>query len=644
MGRVYCYVNYVKGVKLSMGSKNKIDVKYVVNNISPLALVGAFFLLAFFVYILHNLPLSSTYEPSFYTGIPSRYFLFLSISFSLFAFSLWLSRNFSGKYKRQVLLLYIMLYIMLLIFVLSSLWIIKYGRFYGIGDPYIHLTEIRSILYEGHVNIDQNFYPSLHIFTAMLVEITNINASVLYMYLYPLVACLFGISILLLGKFVLSDNLDYLLLFTIINPIILDIGSSVVPYLFASLFLPLMFYIFIKGKKEGYKSRLFLLLLIYSLFLVISHLQVAIVYIISVLFMYLVLTFLEKQLRMNRTKNSHDLSPSIVKNVFIIYIIYLGTVLSFWVIHAYYLSRIAVSASIKIFNFLIGNVSIESIEQTRISLRSPIDFILKRIILLSETFLVAIIVVFIIYKTIAHLRSNNRNIITNMYVYLFVLSIYIFVNGFLYVFMMKSISTEFGIHGRFIYLASLVYSVYLTYGIAKFLTLIRKPKSKQIISLLIMLLVVSFFIIGVLVKYPSPSLGYYSKYTTTNVITGTMWGYSHIDLESSKIMGGGDHFESLVIYLYGKDSAYFRAMYGSTNGLLKFLGYNPENYEHRGIHEKYIASGKIEYIYYEPLMEYFLANPKYASSIVTVNKSELNRKGNLIIIYDNLGMTVYKVQ
>lgn len=182
MGRVYCYVNYVKGVKLSMGSKNKIDVKYVVNNISPLALVGAFFLLAFFVYILHNLPLSSTYEPSFYTGIPSRYFLFLSISFSLFAFSLWLSRNFSGKYKRQVLLLYIMLYIMLLIFVLSSLWIIKYGRFYGIGDPYIHLTEIRSILYEGHVNIDQNFYPSLHIFTAMLVEITNINASVLYMY------------------------------------------------------------------------------------------------------------------------------------------------------------------------------------------------------------------------------------------------------------------------------------------------------------------------------------------------------------------------------------------------------------------------------------------------------------------------------
>lgn len=610
--------------------KNKINTNHDVNKIFVLNLIGAFLFLALFVYVLYHIPPSSTYEPSFYTNIPSSYFMFLVVSFSLFAFNCSLDKYLFKKYRIEVWLLYL-----LMIFVLSSLWIIKYGKFYGIGDPYIHLTEINTILCRGYIT-DQNIYPSIHTLVSILVNITSINVSILYMYLYLLVVCLFSVYILLLGKFILSDkyNPNFLFLFTIINPVILDIPGLLVPYLFASLFLPLIFYIFMKAELYGYKSQLSSLLLIYGLFLVMSHIQVAIIYIASILFMHLTFIFLKK-LRTNEAKNDHT---------FTIYVIYLGIVIISWIVYIYYLNKITVSALTYVFNYLVGNDFTESMEQMKISFRSLDDFVLKRIIVLSETFIVIVIIAFIAYKIIKYLKSDNPNIITKRYVYLFTLSVYILVNGFFYVFMMKSISKEFGIYGRFIYLASLVYPIYLTFGITKFLSLIRKSKSKQIAFLLIILFIIGLFTIGVFVKYPDPSLGYYSKYTTNNVLTGIMWGHSNINLKSSKIMGGGDHFESLVIYLYGKANPYFKAMYGSTNGLLKFLGYNPKDYEHRGIHEKYIATGKIEYIYYEPLMKYFLANPKYAPSIVTVNKSELNKKENLIIIYDNQGMTIYKVQ
>jgi len=588
----------------------------------------SFLFLVFFVYKLHHVSLSNTYEPSFYTNIPYSYFIFLIISFSLFVFNCMNIEKYSKMYKITYWLLYL-----LLLFVLSSLWTIKYGRFYGIGDPYIHLIYIKNIISSGHVQIAQNFYPSLHIFVPMLTNTTNISFETLYTYLYPVIVCLFGMYILLLGKSVLSDNFTFLLVFTIVNPVILDTSGTLVPFQFASLSLPLMFYIYMKAEKKGYDPQLLTLLLIYGLFLVISHVQVAITYIIAVLFMHLAFLSLKK-LRISEFKND---------NRFILYLIYLGIILTSWIAYLYYLNKMAVSALSMIVDFLSGNVSIESIEQTKITFRSPVNFILKRIIVLSETFLVIVIIAFIMYKTIKYLRSNNRNIIPRN-VYLCALSTYIVINGFLYVFMMKSISREFGIYGRFIYLASLVYPIYLTFGITEFLFLIKKPKSKQIAFLLIILFTVGLFTTGVLVKYPDPSLGYYSKYTTNNIITGIGWGHSNINLKSSKIMGGGDHFESLIIYLYGKANPYFRAMYGSTNGLLKFLGYNPKDYEHRGIHEKYIATGKIEYIYYEPLMKYFLANPKYAPSIVTVNKSELNKKENLIMIYDNQGMTIYKVQ
>jgi len=523
---------------------------------------------------------------------------------------------------------------LLLLFVLSSLWIIKYGRFPGIGDPYIHLTYIKNIISSGHVQTAQNFYPNLHIFVSILTNITNVSSDTLYTYLYPVIVCLFGMYILLLGKSVLLDNFTFLLVFTIVNPIILDTSDILVPFNFALLFLPLIFYTYIEAENKGYNSQLLTLLLIYGLFLVISHVQVAIIYIIAVLFMHL--TFLSlKKLRISEIKKD---------NRFILYLIYLGTILTSWIVYLYYLNKMAVSAFSMVVNLLSGNVSIESMEQTKITFRSPINFILKRSLLLSETFFVAIIIIFIMYRTVKSLRLNNWNINNKRYTDLSILSMHILINGFLYIFWMKSISREFGVHGRFIYAASLIYSIYLAFGVIEALSSIKKSKSKQIAFLLVVLFVISLFATGVLVKYPRPSLGYYSKYTTNNVIAGITWGYSNIDLENSKIMGGGDHFESLVIYLYGKASPYFRAMYGSTNGLLKFLGYNPEDYEHRGIHEKYIATGKIEYIYYEPLMKYFLANPKYASSIVTVDKSELNKKENLIMIYDNQGMTIYKVQ
>ena len=583
---------------------------------SEILIVSIVLLLCIFVYLLASRT-QTGYETSFYTGLPIWYFLIITLSFTLFTVLLLF---YTAEEKKSLILIVTLLFV----FVIASAWIFKYGKPYGIGDIYIHLFHITKIEEIGYLSRD-NFYPITHILLVTLHSITTIDNYILITWSAPLLFPLFVIFVYLIGKEIFSRKVGWIAaFFVILSPFLMREQGALTPLILSYLFLYMGFLLLIKNLENTRFSSQILLLLFISSIMVFVHLQTAILFSSTVLCFYFMWIFLKICFKI-QTKINWWIMCIIIFTILLFFI---------WIFWVNPYARKLYIGMLK--TFYSSSSSPPSIEQRSVTIRPSEKFLVRRINIIITTILSAII---LLYGLKNFKRNKFKNIPSSLFIviYLAMCTVFYFASTIF-------ISKEFGISGRYVWMASLVYPILMGYALYRIIYHdVKCSNNKKLIirySLIILFLSLLFFV-SIMEMYPRPEQGYYSPYTTNNVFVGMKWGYAHMNHSNSKIMGGGDHFNALALYMFGeKDYSMFR---GSTNGLLKFLGYDPQNYEHRGLHEIYKPDNKTQYIYYEPLMSYFLANPKYAKSIVTVQQTELDTKRNLQKIYDSKDFCVYKL-
>ena len=126
-----------------------------------------------------------------------------------------------------------------------SLWIIRGYTFNGAGDSLSHLGWIRNIINSGHIE-SSNFYPITHIYLAQLSEISNISPIALINYM-PIIFSICNILfVYCLAKAVLPNVEQALLAILVWMAFLSGFWIQLTPYVFASYYLPLAIFIYIK--------------------------------------------------------------------------------------------------------------------------------------------------------------------------------------------------------------------------------------------------------------------------------------------------------------------------------------------------------------------------------------------------------------
>jgi len=218
------------------------------------------------------------YEGSIYWSTPTIYWV-STVAIFIFA-SFCIITNASQKlFHRKIFILFLVI-----AFLLSSIAHIIRG-YYSIGmtvDPATHLGFIHTIIQTGHFNSYDIFYPGLHIFTAEIFEISQIDTRLLLLYVPGLFSLLYLGWIYLLYREV-SGSWDGFNIAFIIGCALL-IGSITIftPNMVGNTFVPIIIYTVVKM----YKNQSFsmsILLIIFCIFIIILYLLSAVAVIIFLL-------------------------------------------------------------------------------------------------------------------------------------------------------------------------------------------------------------------------------------------------------------------------------------------------------------------------------------------------------------------------
>jgi len=587
------------------------------NLLSKLPIIISVLSLCAFVLLVRSKS-PSEYELSFYTNIPAWYFLIITIGFSFFTVYLF----FCEKYKKLLILFLAFLFT----FTIGALWIIKYGRAYGIGDIYIHLYNVKKIYETAHLSAD-NFYPIMHIFLFTVSSLTDIDTYYMIIWTSPLILSSLVIFAYIIGKEIFNKKIGCIAsLLAILSPLIMQPSGGATPWILSLFFLMISLFLFVKILKNT-RLQFQILLVVISSIMVFTHILTSILFFSTLLSFYIIWTLLNKLY----------FKKSVEKNYWLISTaIFIILLISIWIFFINpYARRLFINA-IKTFTLSFSTTA--SVEQTSVTTRSFGQFIVRRVNIVTTTLLAAVTILYGLKNLIKNKKSKFKNIRPYLFIVTFLGICMVF-----YFAITIFLSREFGVSGRFIWIASLLYPVIIGYGVYKSVFHKKVPLKKFAFKkFLIILLVSLFFLTSILEIYPRPDQGYYSPYTTDNDFVGMKWGYTHMNHSNSKIMGGGDQFNALALYMFGREN--YEMFRGSTNGFLEFLGYSPADYRHRGTNEHYIPGHKSQFIYYEPLMAYYLANPKYAKSIVTVQQTELDTREDLQKIYDSKDFSTYNLR
>lgn len=579
----------------------------IINAKFKLLYTASFLSLAFFVGLICKLNVVG-YETSFYVGVPLWYYLFPVISLSIINYTFLLK----NVYPRFLFILFSIF----LSSIIPLLWNLKYGRFYGFGDIYVHLNTVKMIADSGHIS-NELIYPVLHIYVSIISILTESDPKLIFLGFNFIIFSLYISLIYIICGHIFSTDCEVFMatIFGILSPFVITSLSIITPFIFSEILLIFIFYIMLKINNENL-IQWHILILLFGFSIVTSHLMTGFL-LLSILISYCILN---KLFRMDNNSFS-----SLISNMryYTNYMLLLSVFLFFWI---YLVNQEAQH----LFDGMISTLHNSffqkdlSIEQTSITTRSPIDFLFKRFNLITESTLVFLSCSCFFYDILKG-KSKYQEITS--------LAVYIFICFLCYIFITRFASQEFGVSGRYISYAALLYPPFLTY----LFTRIIKYKDKA--RYLTLIFIICLFFGSLIAQYPRSEFGYYNAYTTDNSVSGLEWGYAHLNWNNSKIMGGGDHFESLSLYLIGSET--YPTFKGSTNGLIDFLGGNSTLYEHRGVHDKYMVNDRRQYIYYEPLMSYFVANPKFASGVFSVREYTLSQNTILDEIYCNGAFTAY---
>src|SRR2546427_4181877 len=139
----------------------------------------------------------TSYEISPYDSIPITFWITTTIAYLAFSYVSIVAarRNSVAKILTGILGL------TLLSVLLMALPALRYRTYYTQWDVWFHLGYASNIAQTGHVNLDENFYPSFHFLWVNIAQVTGISVFDLGVYLAPpLVAAIVPMTYVLTNR------------------------------------------------------------------------------------------------------------------------------------------------------------------------------------------------------------------------------------------------------------------------------------------------------------------------------------------------------------------------------------------------------------------------------------------------------------
>lgn len=466
--------------------------------VTRINLILVFNLISLLALIINNTPSPTEYIISVYKYYPIYFWILYVLTIYLIVLGLlvFVYKNRSNTSNKYTFLY--LFSILLLNFIFLSLPVFQ--RFqYGRGDPLTHLGIIKDLLTVGFVNID-NWYPLLHIFTAQLYYITNVN----YILLSNIIPPLFNIGsiifIYILSRACSEDKNSIFSLIFLTVPLYLFFNLDFAPSNEVFLIFPLFIFSLLKtyfSKKSGKSHFSFnFVVLILLFYAILSHPEVPI---FSVL-IYLSVMLLKKD-------------SSILNLLFLTCVTFF-----YW---SFDFSAFKISLN-RLYTLIFVDWTSPALNQIALSSQranlSPLDF--TREILFTYGYFICIALIVIVL--FCYLLVNNNKIIKRNESILF-----------FYLFLSFSLISLAFLLSDFIIPYSRIFKFWVLFGIlfigVTLHDLYRNPKikfPKFLFSIIIILLFLSI-IFNTFEVYNSPITRTFNDQVTSDEIIGMAWFFDH---------------------------------------------------------------------------------------------------------------------
>jgi uncharacterized membrane protein len=555
------------------------------------------------------------YEDSIYSNIPQYVWVFLTASYALSAYIL-ISSARSERNKSLAFGLGLLLLVLVSAFELS-IPIMKYNTMYGTEDNWYHLQFSQDILSSGHVDLNENYYPQLHILAVTISQECSIDLQTIYKVTMPLLFSLNVLFMYLFASILLKNRLSAVIAASFIAINSSMIGTYAAPW---ALSIPFMFLVFVLVFRELNRLESSVMLIIALLGLAITHALTGLIVAIGLATFWLVQGLLKFQLRKDTIKKPRfSLSLAI---------------LAFLIIMAW--TFLATTVYVNDFKIFFDAIFLAS--------KEPL-YVLKPHVTLSDLQLftrfwssklilvIAAVPAFLIVLRGTLLKKDAKD------------STLLVLGGLLVICLVSFLVAEHTAtaalvnSSRFLQYAFFLLPVYAGFSLYKIID--QKTRRPVISAFSILTLLTLSFVTGLFVVYQSPYVGTVNLQTSDHQIGTTKWLVKNAN--SSFQVWADNHYASMAAGLFGYKERENFVRDLTREMLLLYLGYvNKTSLTSAG--SSYLnqlsLSPKPVYVITDVFMTF------YITTQFQLSQSKLEEQNNVPtadLIYDNNECQVYYV-
>lgn len=574
---------------------------------------------------------ASGYESSIYKSTP---YLWIALAFIIVTGIVTLNYQiYSNTYDRQISSIGLLVIFQGYIICLSFFIIRGYFMWAIRGDPATHIGTINLILDYHHISSNL-FYPILHIFCVMIMELSNLNIIFLHKILPLFMGSLQVIFIYLIAKTVCSKRISIILTCILSINFIYGWYLNLTPNHIGNFLFPLVLLILVKSCTTGIWNWKFLLIVVIFLYPPLHMVPSIIILIVIIIFALMFLIF-------NKSK---AMAEPIGTNVNTKINLSLITLLGIWIIT--WISSFGIwSATIRNIATILqegGATQYQAItEQATYASGHGInvlDVILKIEFGSIIYVFLALVSLPILFRK--NFKSNNSLTLAT----LTIASLFILFLAFI------SLFTNLGFGaGRLFYYSVTLCTFPAAYTINTLIDKIRNinsSSSRKIAFTLLNIFMIILFLNSVLILYPSPYIKASSSQTTSSEINGFRWYFENrnINLSVSGISIAPGRFLELLTNSLHRGKSKENIPYYLTEGFAPTLPF------HFGYNDSSSMATKIDNDTYLIITDrdkslFVETYPELADSMWSFNDFQLLASDvNILKLYNNGGAEISYVR
>ena len=248
----------------------------ICKNITPerginLLSILAFLFIGLALATIANTPPASGYELLIYDAYPLYFWFLLILSITIGQIIIMLPFLNENIKKNKFWFLGLLIVLIVCIIVITmpySRGYITYGR----GDHLTHIGEVKDILFFGSIK-PSNYYPSLHILTAVISLIGDIDIIDVSTFLPRRFPFLFFLGFIIFSRFFLEKHNEFLLSIVFSSSVLFfgAYGSYLAQFNLSLLLLPLILFLYLKRSLIANTIPFEILFIILAISLVFYH-------------------------------------------------------------------------------------------------------------------------------------------------------------------------------------------------------------------------------------------------------------------------------------------------------------------------------------------------------------------------------------